>query len=73
MLRAHKIALNPNKRGLYTIVPKTAWQGRISEWLEQIPDTPENVARAILTTAPKKDDEWEYMKRHKKKWIWKCK
>ena len=39
----------------------------VNEWPEQIPDTPENVARAILTTPPKKDDEWEYMKRHKKK------
>ena len=37
------------------------------EWPDQIPDTPENVARAILSTPPKKDEEWEYMKRHKKK------
>ena len=29
---------------------------------EQIPDTPENVAQAILTTPPKKSDEWEYLK-----------
>ena len=29
---------------------------------EQIPDTPENVARALLTTPPKRDDEWDYMK-----------
>ena len=39
----------------------------VNEWPEQIPDTPENVAWAILTTPPKKDDEWEYMKRQKKK------
>ena len=30
---------------------------------ERIPDTPENVARAILNAPPKKRDEWEYMKR----------
>ena len=44
-------------------------QGRPTEneWPEQIPDTPENVAWAILTTPPKKDDEWEYMKHHKNK------
>ena len=30
--------------------------------LEQIPDTPENVARALLTTPPKRDDEWDYLK-----------
>lgn len=26
----------------------------VNEWPDQIPDTPENVARAILTTPPKK-------------------
>ena len=30
---------------------------------EQIPDTPENVLRAVLNTPPKEEDEWEYMKR----------
>ena len=34
---------------------------------EPIPDTPENVARAILNTPPKKRDEWEFMKRMKGK------
>ena len=29
---------------------------------EQIPDTPENVARALLNTPPKHNDEWDYMK-----------
>ena len=29
---------------------------------EPIPDTPENIARALLTTPPKKDDEWDYLK-----------
>ena len=29
---------------------------------EPIPDTPENVAKAILSTPPKKADEWEYLK-----------
>ena len=37
-----------------------------NEWPEQIPDTPENIAKAILTTPPKDDEEWEYMKRHKR-------
>ena len=32
---------------------------------EPIADTPENVAKAILNTPPKKRDEWEYMKRAK--------
>ena len=32
---------------------------------EQIPDTPENVARAILNTPPKKRDEWGFIKRAK--------
>ena len=28
---------------------------------EQIPDTPENVARALLTTLPKKNEDWDYL------------
>ena len=28
---------------------------------EPIPDTPENIARAILTDPPKPDDEWRYL------------
>ncbi len=30
---------------------------------EPIPDTPENIMRAILSTPPKKDSEWEYTKK----------
>lgn len=26
-----------------------------------IPDTPENVARALLSTPRKREDEWEYL------------
>lgn len=29
---------------------------------EPIPDTWENVAKALLDTPPKKRDEWEYLK-----------
>ena len=29
---------------------------------EPIPDTPENIARALLTTPPKREDEWDYLK-----------
>ena len=32
---------------------------------EPIPDTPENIARALLTTPPKKWSEWGYLKKHK--------
>ena len=27
-----------------------------------IPDTPENVARALVTTPPKNEDDWDYLK-----------
>ncbi len=27
-----------------------------------IPDTPENVALALLTTPPKREDEWKYLR-----------
>ena len=30
---------------------------------DPIPDTPENIMRALLETPPKRDDEWEYLKR----------
>ena len=30
----------------------------------RIPDTPENVARALLTTPPKKPAEWDYRRKH---------
>ena len=32
---------------------------------EPIPDTPENVMQAIVNTPPKKNDEWEYLRKAK--------
>ena len=32
------------------------------EMPEPIPDTPENVARALLSTPPKEDGDWDYVK-----------
>ena len=29
---------------------------------ERIPDTPENIARALLGTPPKKEEDWRYIK-----------
>ena len=29
---------------------------------EPIPDTPENVARALVTSPPREPDEWEYLR-----------
>ena len=31
---------------------------------KQIPDTPENAARALLNTPPKKPAEWDYRRKH---------
>ncbi|MCY3562159.1 MAG: hypothetical protein OXH20_13500 [bacterium] len=28
---------------------------------DPIPDTPENIARAVLNTPPKRRDEWRYL------------
>ncbi len=36
------------------------------EWPDPIPDSPENIMRAILATPPKRDDEWDYLKRQPK-------
>ena len=33
------------------------------EMPELIPDTAENIARALLNTPPKKEGEWDYLKR----------
>ncbi len=30
---------------------------------DQIPDTPENVARAILSAKPKKKGDWDYLRK----------
>ena len=32
-----------------------------------IPDTPENVARALLTTPPKDEEDWDYLKDRKRR------
>jgi hypothetical protein len=34
---------------------------------EPIPDTPENIAKAVLFTPPKKRDEWKFVQGHKAK------
>ena len=36
---------------------------RIHDMPDQIPDTPENVALAVLTTPPKREEDWDYLKR----------
>ena len=35
------------------------------EWPEPIPDSPENIARALMSGPPKAKDEWEYLKKHR--------
>ena len=34
----------------------------VKSMLEPIPDTPENIAQALLTTPPKKEGDWKYKK-----------
>jgi len=36
------------------------------EMPEQIPDTPDNLARIILTNPPKKEEDWKYLKNSKR-------
>ena len=38
-----------------------------NEWPEPIPDTPENVARALFRMRPKKAHEWKYIQEHRAK------
>ena len=35
------------------------------EMPDRIPDTPENVAKAVLNTPPKKREDWDFIKRSK--------
>ena len=37
------------------------------DWPESIPDSPENIARALMGSAPKDEEDWEYLKKHKKR------
>ena len=44
-------------------MPKKRKRGRPPKPMpEQIPDTPENVALALMTSPPRRPDEWEYLK-----------
>ena len=45
-----------------TNVPKPRGRPVTNTMPEPIPDTPENIARALLTTPPKKDGDWDYLK-----------
>ena len=35
------------------------------EWPEPIPDSPENIARALMAAPPKGDKNWRYLKKHR--------
>ena len=35
------------------------------EWPEAIPDTPKNVARALMAGPPKAEERWAYLKKHR--------
>lgn len=38
-------------------------QSKYYEHFDHIPDTPENVAKALFSTPPKEKDEWKYLKK----------
>lgn len=42
---------------------RPAGQSKYSEHFDHIPDTPKNVAKALFSTPPKEDGEWEYLKK----------
>ena len=52
-----QVPVQPQKRGRGRPVE--------SQWPEPIPDTPENVARALMAGPPKAEDDWEYLKMHR--------
>ena len=65
-LKGGRLSGRRRERGKKRKQKKRRGRPVVKEWPDQIPDTPENVALAVLTTLPKEDDEWAYMKRHKK-------
>ena len=42
---------------------RPAGQSKYSEHFDHIPDTPENVAKALFSSPPKQKDEWKYLKK----------
>jgi hypothetical protein len=42
---------------------RPAGSSKYFEHFERIPDTPENVAKAIFSTPPKKESDWDYLKK----------
>ena len=49
--------VQPQKRGRGRPVER--------EWPEPIPDTPENIARALMAGPPKAEEDWRYLKKHR--------
>ena len=49
------------------VQPQKRGRGRPVErqWPEPIPDSPENIARALMAGPPKAEDDWEYLKKHR--------
>jgi len=45
---------------------KRANQSRYNEHFERLDATPEQVARMIMSSKPKKSDEWKYLKKSEK-------
>lgn len=41
---------------------RPAGQSKYYEHFDQIPDTPENVAKALFSASPKEESEWKYLK-----------
>ena len=42
---------------------RPAGQSKYSEHFDHIPDTPENVAKALFSAPPKRNKEWKYLKK----------
>ena len=65
-LRGGRLSGKSRERGKKRRQRKGRGRPVVKEWPGQIPDTAENVAWAVLTTPPKENDEWAYIKRHRK-------
>lgn len=50
------------KREPVKVVSDKMGRPRVKPLPEPIPDTLENIARAVLNSRPKKKDEWRYLK-----------
>lgn len=66
MPKIHRIVRTVRRNGEMPKTPKRGPGRPPKPMPERIPDTPDNVARAVLNTPPKSKGDWDYLKKEPK-------